>query len=162
MLTSNLSGKNPDAVKENIRKKFQDAKLPLVDEVIELDSKYRKCLQEAENLKAQRNKLSKANGPPVRPAEEVHRRGQEGRAPGPRSMPTTPPSRRMPTSWLPWKQTRKRWLPGSRRSCTPSPDDRPPACPSAPMTAATWKASGSASRLCRISPSRTTRDHGEL
>ena len=54
---------NPDAVKENIRKKFQDAKLPLVDEVIELDASYRACLKEVEALKAARNKLSKANGP---------------------------------------------------------------------------------------------------
>ena len=54
---------NPDAVKENIKKKFQDAKLPLVDEVIEKDAKYRECLKEVETLKAARNKLSKANGP---------------------------------------------------------------------------------------------------
>ena len=54
---------NPDAVKENIKKKFQDAKLPLVDEVIEKDAKYRACLKEVEALKAARNKLSKANGP---------------------------------------------------------------------------------------------------
>ena len=52
---------NPDAVKENIKKKFQDAKLPLVDEVIEKDAKYRECLKEVESLKAARNKLSKAN-----------------------------------------------------------------------------------------------------
>ena len=63
MLDIKFVRENPDAVKENIRKKFQDAKLPLVDEVIALDAQYRKCLQEAENLKAQRNKLSKANGP---------------------------------------------------------------------------------------------------
>ena len=37
---------NPDAVKENIKKKFQDAKLPLVDEVIEKDAKYRECLKD--------------------------------------------------------------------------------------------------------------------
>ena len=49
---------NPDAVKENIKKKFQDAKLPLVDEVIEKDAKYRECLKEVESLKAARNKLS--------------------------------------------------------------------------------------------------------
>ena len=54
---------NPDAVKENIKKKFQDAKLPLVDEVIEKDAKYRECLKEVESLKAARNKLSQANGP---------------------------------------------------------------------------------------------------
>ena len=46
---------NPDAVKENIKKKFQDAKLPLVDEVIEKDAKYRECLKEVESLKAARN-----------------------------------------------------------------------------------------------------------
>ena len=42
---------NPDAVKENIKKKFQDAKLPLVDEVIEKDAKYRECMKEVESLK---------------------------------------------------------------------------------------------------------------
>ena len=53
---------NPDAVKENIRKKFQDHKLPLVDEVIELDAMARKTQQEADNLRAERNKLSKQIG----------------------------------------------------------------------------------------------------
>ena len=72
---------NPDAVKENIKKKFQDAKLPLVDEVIEKDAKYRECLKEVEALKAARNKLQ-GQRPPVRSAEEVHRRGPEGPAAG--------------------------------------------------------------------------------
>ena len=53
---------NPEAVKENIRKKFQDNKLPLVDEVIELDAQARKTQQEADNLRANRNKLSKQIG----------------------------------------------------------------------------------------------------
>ena len=53
---------NPDAVKENIKKKFQDAKLPLVDEVIELDAKYRKELQRKESLQADKNKVSKEIG----------------------------------------------------------------------------------------------------
>ena len=53
---------NPDAVKENIKKKFQDNKLPLVDEVIELDSQLRNAKQEADNLRASRNKLSKQIG----------------------------------------------------------------------------------------------------
>ena len=53
---------NPDAVKENIKKKFQDEKLPLVDEVIELDEKRRKSQQEADELKANKNKLSKQIG----------------------------------------------------------------------------------------------------
>ena len=63
MLDIKFVRENPDAVKENIKKKFQDAKLPLVDEVIEKDAKYRACLKEVEALKAARNKLSKANGP---------------------------------------------------------------------------------------------------
>ena len=53
---------NPDAVKENIKKKFQDHKLSLVDEVIELDAQARKTQQEADNLRAERNKLSKQIG----------------------------------------------------------------------------------------------------
>ena len=53
---------NPDAVKENIRKKFQDKKLPLVDEVSELDAKSRAAKQEADDLRAKRNQLSKQIG----------------------------------------------------------------------------------------------------
>ena len=53
---------NPDAVKENIRKKFQDEKLPLVDEVIALDAESRKAKQEADDLRANRNKISKEIG----------------------------------------------------------------------------------------------------
>ena len=53
---------NPEVVKENIRKKFQEQKLPLVDEVIELDAQARKTQQEADNLRAERNKLSKQIG----------------------------------------------------------------------------------------------------
>ena len=53
---------NPEIVKQNIRNKFQDAKLPLVDEVIELDETYRRSKQEADNLRAGRNKLSKQIG----------------------------------------------------------------------------------------------------
>ena len=63
MLDMKFIRENPDAVKENIRKKFQDEKLPLVDEVIALDAKKRATQQEVESLKAARNKLSKANGP---------------------------------------------------------------------------------------------------
>ncbi len=53
---------NPEAVKENIKKKFQDEKLPLVDEVIVLDEERRKAQQEADNIKAEKNKLSKEIG----------------------------------------------------------------------------------------------------
>ena len=54
--------KIPEAVKENIRKKFQDAKRPLVDEVIKLDAEYRAAIGEASDLRANRNKLSKQIG----------------------------------------------------------------------------------------------------
>ena len=53
---------NPEAVKENIRKKFQENKLDLVDEVIELDLESRKAKQEADDLRANRNKISKEIG----------------------------------------------------------------------------------------------------
>ena len=53
---------NPDVVKENIRRKFQDEKLPLVDEVIALDAESRKAKQEADDLRANRNKISKEIG----------------------------------------------------------------------------------------------------
>ena len=62
MLDIRFVRENPDAVKENIKKKFQDAKLPLVDEVIKLDAEYRAAIGEASDLRANRNKLSKQIG----------------------------------------------------------------------------------------------------
>ncbi len=63
MLDIRFIRENPEIVRENIRKKFQDAKLPLVDELLELDAKNRAAITEASDLRAQRNALSKANGP---------------------------------------------------------------------------------------------------
>ncbi len=63
MLDIRFIRENPEIVRENIRKKFQDAKLPLVDELLELDGKNRAAITEASDLRAQRNALSKANGP---------------------------------------------------------------------------------------------------
>ena len=62
MLDIKFVRENPDIVKENIKKKFQDSKLPLVDEVIAMDAKRRAAQQEADNLKAERNKISKEIG----------------------------------------------------------------------------------------------------
>ncbi len=62
MLDIKFLRENADAVKENIKKKFQDAKLPLVDEVIELDVRYRAAMTEANELRASRNALSKKVG----------------------------------------------------------------------------------------------------
>lgn len=53
---------NPDAVKENIKKKFQDYKLPLVDQVIELDEQSRAVKKQADELRSNRNKISKQIG----------------------------------------------------------------------------------------------------
>ena len=53
---------NPDVVKQNIKNKFQDDKLPLVDEVIELDQKSREAKGKADALRAERNKISKQIG----------------------------------------------------------------------------------------------------
>ena len=62
MLDIKFVRENPDAVKENIKKKFQDDKLPLVDEVIELDAKLRAAKTRADELRAIRNKTSKEIG----------------------------------------------------------------------------------------------------
>ncbi|MCR4891417.1 MAG: serine--tRNA ligase [Lachnospiraceae bacterium] len=62
MLDIKFVRENPEVVKENIRKKFQDEKLPLVDEVIELDQQNRAAQQEADELRSSRNKLSKQIG----------------------------------------------------------------------------------------------------
>ena len=62
MLDIKFLRENPDIVKENIKKKFQDRKLPLVDEVIELDEKTRKNQQEADDLRNKKNKISKQIG----------------------------------------------------------------------------------------------------
>ena len=62
MLDIKFVRENPDIVKENIKKKFQDEKLPLVDEVIDLDVKYRAAMTEANELRASRNALSKKVG----------------------------------------------------------------------------------------------------
>ena len=62
MLDIRFIRENPEAVKENIKKKFQDAKLPLVDEVIDLDAKRRAAIAEADQLRSNRNTLSKQIG----------------------------------------------------------------------------------------------------
>ena len=62
MLDIKFVRENPDIVKQNIKNKFQDAKLPLVDEVIELDRESRSAKQEADGLRAERNKISKQIG----------------------------------------------------------------------------------------------------
>ena len=62
MLDLKFVRENPDVVKQNIKNKFQDEKLPLVDEVIELDAQRRATQQEADALRAEKNKISKQIG----------------------------------------------------------------------------------------------------
>ena len=62
MLDIKFVRENPEIVKENIKKKFQDAKLPLVDQVLALDEENRAAVNEANDLRAQRNTLSKQVG----------------------------------------------------------------------------------------------------
>ncbi len=62
MLDIRFIRENPDAVRENIKKKYQDAKLPLVDEVIDLDARRRAAIAEADQLRSNRNALSKKIG----------------------------------------------------------------------------------------------------
>ena len=62
MIDINLIRENKDLVKENIKKKFQDKKLPLVDEVYDEDIKVRELKTKVENMKAEKNKLSKSIG----------------------------------------------------------------------------------------------------
>ena len=85
MLDLKFVRENPDLVKENIRRKFQDAKLPLVDEVIALDAEYRALKGEADNLRADRNKNSKMIGMLMgqgkrEEAEEMKKKVAEGAA----------------------------------------------------------------------------------
>ena len=62
MLDIKFVRENPEVVKQNIRNKFQDEKLPLVDEAIEYDAKKREAQREADSLRADRNSISKQIG----------------------------------------------------------------------------------------------------
>ena len=62
MLDIKFVRENPEVVKQNIKNKFQDAKLPLVDEVIALDKENREIKQEVEALRAEKNRIHRARG----------------------------------------------------------------------------------------------------
>ena len=93
MIDIRLIRDNPDLVRENIRKKFQDAKLPLVDEVIELDKANRAAINEASNLRAERNSLSKKNRHAHGPGEKRTRPSSK------RPRPSRRRSLRKPRVW---------------------------------------------------------------
>ena len=77
MLDIRFIRENPDIVRENIKKKFQDAKLPLVDEVLDLDAKNRAAITEASELRASRNTLSKQIGMLMGQAKKDPAKAQE-------------------------------------------------------------------------------------
>lgn len=82
MIDINLLRDNPDLVRENIKKKFQDKKLPLVDEVISLDKRNRELQREGDTLRARRNSLAKAIGSLMREGkkEEAEAANAESKA----------------------------------------------------------------------------------
>ena len=93
MLDIKFVRQNPDAVKENIKKKFQDEKLPLVDEVIEFDAKFRAAKTRCDELRAMRNKKSKEIG-------GLMAKGQKPSRSRPRSRPWR-------TRWQGWKRMKR-------------------------------------------------------
>ena len=95
MLDMKFLRENPDLVKENIKKKFQDEKLPLVDEVIELDAKNRAAITEASELRASRNARASSKKP---------KRSRR-------------PSRPTPTAWPSLKSSKRSMSRRSTRSC---------------------------------------------
>lgn len=98
MLDINLLRNDPERVKENIRKKFQDQKLPLVDEVVALDKEYRESRQQADGLRNQRKTLSKQIGGPAGQGPEGRGRGHQGQGSRPGRRPGPPWSKRRMSS----------------------------------------------------------------
>lgn len=80
MIDINLLREDPDRVRENIKKKFQDKKLPLVDEVIALDAEKRALQREGDERRAMRNSLSKKIGVLMKEGKKQEAEEEIGRA----------------------------------------------------------------------------------
>lgn len=117
MIDINLIRKTPDVVRENIKKKFQDSKLPLVDEVIELDRKNREAMQQADSLRNQRKVLSKEIGGLMKQERRMRPRRPRRR------------STRWPTSWRIWNSWKRNMPPRSRSACRSSRRSSIPSVP---------------------------------
>ena len=74
MLDIRFVRENPELVKENIKKKYQEEKLPLVDEAIKLDEERRSLQQQSDDLKSERNKISKQIGALMAQGKRMRRR----------------------------------------------------------------------------------------
>ena len=155
MLDIKFLRENPELVKENIKKKFQDAKLPLVDEVIDLDRRNRAAIQEASDLRAKRTALSKANGPlfgKLKKAEGAERDAIQAQIDANMAEVKADDER------LAALEVQEGQLAEEiRHRMLLIPNIIDPLSPSARTTAATWRSSASASRWCRTSRSPTTR-----
>ena len=148
MLDIRFVREHPDEVKENIKKKFQDAKLPLVDEVINLDAEYRAAIGEGDTLRANRNKLSKQIGMLMGQAKKDPSKAAE--AEEIKKQVTAQADR------LKELETKEAELQDKIRDIMYTiPQMIDQVCPSARTTAAMWKYSALAILLCRIIPSRT-------
>ena len=110
MLDIKFIRENPDAVKENIKKKFQEEKLPLVDQVIALDAENRKTIQEAQELRTARNAKSKQVGMLMGQAKKDPSKLAEAEALKAEVKGT-------PTGWPGWRAGRTSWPRKSTRSC---------------------------------------------
>lgn len=124
MLDIKFIRENPNIVKENIKKKFQDEKLPLVDEVIELDSQRRANIQEADQLRSDRNRLSKQVGMLMGQAKKDPSKLAEAEAV---KKQVTDEAERL-AALENWKLS---WTRKSTTSCSRSPRSLTPPCPSA-------------------------------
>ena len=100
---------NPDVVKQNIKNKFQEEKLPLVDQVLALDKENRDAITRASELRAQRNTLSKQVGVLMGQAKKDPSKLQEAEAVKAQVKPR-------PTSWRLWRPRRASWRRRSGRS----------------------------------------------
>ena len=130
MLDIRFVRENPDVVKQNIKNKFQDQKLPLVDEVIELDGKNRAAKAEADSLRGARNKLSKEIG-------KLMAQGKKDEAEAVKAQVNANAARLAQLEALEGELEEK--------------------CLSGRTTAKTWRWNGLAIRLCRILRSPTIR-----
>ena len=138
MLDIKFVRENPELVKENIKKKFQDSKLLLVDEVIALDAEYRAAITEGDGLRAQRNKLSKSIG-------ALMAQGKKDEAEAVKKQVTEQADR------LKELEMREAELQEEvRQRMLVIPNMLDPVYPSAATTARMWRYSVLVSLLCRI------------
>ena len=99
MLDIKFVRENPEAVKQNIKNKFQDEKLPLVDQVLELDQENRQIKQELQSLQADRNRISKEIGKLMGQGKKEEAEEAKKQVAG------------FAAGWMSWQSGRKAWKP---------------------------------------------------